>query len=125
MVSPVLHIKVPVKLLAVNTVLPQLFEAETEGTVGIDLGAAVPLPEALVQPLTVCVTVRVLAMFVVMEVVVAPVLHNNVPVKPLAVNVELPQLLVTVTMGAVGIVLGAAVPLPAALVHPFTVCVTV
>ena len=37
-----------------------------------------------------------------MELVVAPVLHNNVPV-PVAVNTEFPQLLVTETVGADGI----------------------
>lgn len=58
------------------------------------------------------------------EVEAAPVLHNNVPVKPPAVNTELPQLSTTVTDGAGGSAFGAAVPLPATLVHPFTVCVT-
>lgn len=59
--------------------------------------------------------------------VAAPVLHNNVPVKLPAVNTELPQLLVTVTVGGVGTTLVAAVPLPEVLVHPLTVlvCVTV
>jgi hypothetical protein len=60
-----------------------------------------------------------------MDVVVAPLLHNNDPVKLEAVNKELPQLFVTVTTGADGTVLGADVPLPFALVQPFTVCVTV
>ena len=55
---------------------------------------------------------------------VAPSLHNNDPVKPEAVNTELPQLLVTATFGAGGMAFGAAVLLPAALVQPFTVCVT-
>jgi len=59
-----------------------------------------------------------------MEFVVAPVLHNKDPVKPDAVNTELPQLLVTPTFGAAGTAFGAAVLLPAALVHPFTVWVT-
>jgi hypothetical protein len=61
----------------------------------------------------------------VIEVVVAPLLHNNDPVKLEAVNKELPQLFAAVTAGADGIVLGADVPLPFALVHPFTFCVTV
>ena len=55
---------------------------------------------------------------------VAPLLHNSVPVKPLAVNVDEPQLLTTDTNGAGGVLPGAAVLLPGALVHPFTVCVT-
>jgi hypothetical protein len=42
-----------------------------------------------------------------------------------AVNVDEPQLLTTDTPGAGGVVFGAAVPLPAALGHPFIVCVTV
>jgi len=45
-------------------------------------------------------------------------------VNPEAVNTELPQLLSTATFGAAGIAFGAAVLLPAALVHPFTLCVT-
>jgi hypothetical protein len=64
-------------------------------------------------------------MATVIELVVAPLLHNNEPVNEAAVNVELPQLLTTDTVGADGTVVGAALPLPAGLVHPFTVCVTV
>ena len=61
-----------------------------------------------------------------MDAVVAPVLHNNDPVNPDAVNTELPQLLTTSTDGvATDEFNGSATPLPAALVHPFTVCVTV
>ena len=56
---------------------------------------------------------------------VDPLLHNNDPEKPDAVNIEFPQLLTTATFGADGMVLGAAVLLPAALVHPLAVCVTV
>ena len=55
------------------------------------------------------------------DVVVALLLHNNDPVKLLAVNTELPQLLETVTVGADGTTFGADVPLPAALIHPFIV----
>jgi hypothetical protein len=51
--------------------------------------------------------------------------HNNDPVKLPALNTELPQLLTTETVGADGITFGADVPLPAPLVHPFTVCFTV
>jgi hypothetical protein len=62
----------------------------------------------------------------VIEDEVAPVLHNNEPVNEPAVSVELPQLLVTDTVGAVTFEFnGAATPLPVELVHPFTVCVTV
>ena len=60
------------------------------------------------------------------EAVVAPVLHNKDPVKDPAVNVELPQLFNTVTVGVVTLAFtGAASPLPGLLVHPFTVCATV
>ena len=61
-----------------------------------------------------------------MDVVVSAVLHSNVPVKPVAERVEVPlQLLMTLTPGAGGVVLGAAVPDPGRLVHPFTVWVMV
>ena len=66
-------------------------------------GAAVPLPAALVQPFTVCVTVYVPAAVTVMGLVVAPLLQNNVPVTLVAVNVLLPQLFATVTDGAAGV----------------------
>ena len=75
-----LHNNDPVKLLAVSNELPQLLEVDKEGCVGVDLGAVVPLPAALVQPFTDCVTVYVLAIFIVIAAVVAAVLHNNVPV---------------------------------------------
>ena len=57
------------------------------------------------------------------DVVVSPVDHNKL--LPEVVNNELPQLSVTLTTGADGIAIGAAVPVPTALVHPLTVCVTV
>ena len=64
-------------------------------------------------------------MFVtVIDEVVAPLLHNNVPVAVVE-SVELPQLFTTVTTGVAGTALGADDPLPAVLVHPFTVVVTV
>ena len=56
------------------------------------------------------------------EAVVAPVLHNSDPVNDPAVNVELPQLFTTLTVGDGTLALsGAALPLPGALVAPFTV----
>jgi hypothetical protein len=55
-----------------------------------------------------------------MDEVVSPVLHNKVPVAVVD-NVEVPQLFTTVTTGADGTTLGAAMPDPAALVQPFTV----
>jgi hypothetical protein len=61
----------------------------------------------------------------VIDEVVAPVLHNNDPVAVVE-SVDVPlQLFTTVTAGADGITFGAAVPIPAALEHPFTVAVTV
>ena len=90
------------------------------------MGAATPLPGTLVQPFTVCVTEYVPAVVTVIDEVVAPLLHNKEPVKEPAVNVELPQLFTTDTVGAVTVeVTGAATPLPDELVHPFTVCLTV
>ena len=85
--------------------MPQLLTTDTIGADGISFGAATPLPEGLVQPFTVCVTVYVPAVVTVIDEVVAPLLHNKEPVKDVAVNVELPQLFSTVTMGADGIVL--------------------
>ena len=48
----------------------------------------------------------------VMEAVVAPVLHKSDPVTDPAVNVELPQLLTTVTTGAEGIAFTVSVAVP-------------
>ena len=120
-VAPLLHNKDPVNDPAVNTEFPQLLTTDTVGAAGVVFGAAVPLPVALVHPFIVCVTVYVPAVVTVMDDVVAPLLHNNDPVKPEAVNTELPQLLITATVGAAGIDFGAAIPLPGELVHPFNV----
>jgi len=124
-VAPLLHNKEPVKDVAVNVELPQVFTTVTTGADGIAFGAATPLPEGLVHPFTVWVTVNVPAVVTVMDEVVAPLLHNKEPVKDVAVNIELPQLSTTVTTGADGIAFGAATPLPEGLVQPFIVWVTV
>jgi hypothetical protein len=58
-----------------------------------------------------------------MDAVVSPVDQSKFV--PLVDKTEFPQLLLTVTTGAEGKVIGAAVPEPAELVHPLTVCVTV
>ena len=108
----------------VKTELPQLFTTVTAGVVGAATGAATPLPATLVQPLTVRVTVYVPGDVTLIELVLAPLLHNNVPVA-VVVKTELPQLFTTVTAGAVGAATGAATPLPATLVQPLTVLVTV
>ena len=57
-----------------------------------------------------------------MDELVSPVLHTKLV--PVVLNTELPQLFTTVTTGA-GVVTGAANPMPAGLVQPFMVCVTV
>jgi len=61
--------------------------------------------------------------FTVIELVVAPVLHNKLPVAVVD-NVDVPQLLVTVTTGAAGVAFGAEIPVPSALLHPSTVLFT-
>ena len=124
-VAPLLHNKEPVNDVAVNIELPQLFTTVTTGADGIACGAATPLPEELVHPFTICVTVYVPAVVTVMDEVVAPLLHNKEPLNEPAVNVELPQLSTTDTVGADGIAFGAATPPPEGLVQPFTVWVTV
>ena len=63
-------------------------------------------------------------MVTVIEDVVWPLLHCNEPLA-LVDNMELPQLFVTDTTGAVGVDFGADTPIPGALVHPSTVVVTV
>jgi hypothetical protein len=60
----------------------------------------------------------------VIEGVVSPVDHNNVP-EAVVFNTELPQLFTTLNVGVAGKVSGAAVPDPVALVQPETVVVTV
>ena len=114
----------PVGLVTVTVALPIPREQSIvcEGAAGAVLVAAVPDPAVLVQPFTVWVTVYVPAVFTVIEFVVAALLHSRVPVTPVAVSVDVPsQLLTTVTPGAAGAVLGAAVPDPAALVQPLRV----
>lgn len=56
----------------------------------------------------------------VMDDKVAALLHNSDPVKSDAVNTELSQSLTTVTVGAAGIVFGAATALAGELLQPFT-----
>ena len=102
-VAPVFHNKDPENDPAVNRVLLQLLVTVTVGAGTLEfIGAATPLPGELVHPLTVCLTVYVPAAVTVMDAVVAPVFHNNEPVNDPAVNVELPQLFTTDTVGAPG-----------------------
>ena len=72
-------------------------------------------------------TVYVAVSVTVIDVVVAPLLHNNEPVKLPAVKTELPQLFATVTVGADGIALTVNVaPLefvePTLFVHTARYC---
>jgi putative N-acetylmannosamine-6-phosphate epimerase len=122
--APVLHNKVPDAVVDKVVEPLQLLTTFTIGVAGVAFGAAVPEPAKLVQPSTVCVTVYVPAVLTIMEEVVAPVLHINVPVAVVD-KVEVPlQLLTTFTTGAVGVVFGAAVPKPDSLIHPSTICLT-
>ena len=104
--------------------LPQLLTRVITGVAGVEFGAARPEAVALVQLPVVLVTVYVPGVVTVTEAVVAPLLHNIVP--PAGIDkTELPQLFTTVTTGVGVIAFGAAIPAPAALVHPLTFCVTV
>jgi hypothetical protein len=96
----------------------------TAGVDGVIFGTAMPMPSALIQPLTDWVTVYVPAADTVIDDDVSPVLHNNDPVKSDAVNSELSQLFETVTAGEAGIVFGAAATLEGELLQPFTDWVT-
>ena len=123
--APLLHNNVPVALVDKVEVPLQLSVTLTDGAVGVVFGDAVPDPAALVQPLTVVVTVYVPALATVIVDNDEPLLQSNVPVA-FVDKVDVPlQLSTTVTDGAVGVVFGDAVPDPAALVHPLTVVVTV
>ena len=124
-VSFVLHNKPPVDVVESVDVLSQLSTTVITGVAGIVFGDATPEPAALVQPFIVCVTLYVFALFTVIVDVVSFVLHNKPPTA-MVERVDVPsQLSTTVTTGVAGVVLGAATPEPAALVQPFTVCVTV
>ena len=56
-VDPLLHNKEPLNEPAVNVELPQLSTTVITGDDGISFGAATPLPEELVHPFTVWLTV--------------------------------------------------------------------
>ena len=119
-VSPVDHIRL--EPVAVSTELPQLSETVTTGAEGTGNGLAVTTAASETQVPMVCVTEYVPEVTVILGVV-APFDHSRF--EPVAVSVDVPQLSDTVTIGADGMVIGVAVPEPAALVHPPTVCVTV
>lgn len=126
-VPPSLQVSVPVTPVAVITELPQLSVTVRTGAAGIDMGAAfIVLLFTLVQPPAVCVTVYVPVVVTVLGFPVPPSLHTSVPVTPVAVMIELPQLFTTVSTGAAGTGNGDAVTvLLTALGQPPTVCVTV
>ena len=108
-----------------NSDVPQLFVTFITGLAGVVPGVAIPAPFALAQPLTVVFTVYVPAVLTVIDEEVEPVFQSRLPMA-LVESTDVPlQLFSTVTTGVEGTVLGAAVPLPAALVHPVTVEVTV
>ena len=124
-VAPLLHNNEPVNPDAVNTELPQLLATLTDGATGVVFGEAVTLLAILVHPFTVWVTVYIPGLFTVIDAVVSVVLHNNDPAKFDAVKVELSQLFATSTVGASGIIFGAAMALAGALPHPLTIWVNV
>ena len=122
-VAPVLHSSVPSAIVE-SVDDSQLFSTDTIGAAGTVLGAAVALSGKLVHPFSVVVTVYIPGVVTIMLEVVAPVFHSRLPAAVVD-KVDDPQLFTAVTTGVGGIVLGAAMPLPAGLVHPFTVVVTV
>ena len=83
-----------------------------------------PAPAKLVHPFTDWVTVYIPAVLTGIDGFVDPLFHNNVPVQPEAVRVEVPSQFSTTDTVGTGVILGAAVPEPGKLVHPLTDCVT-
>jgi putative N-acetylmannosamine-6-phosphate epimerase len=124
-VSFVFHNRLPVAVVDKVDVPLQLSTTVTTGVDGVVFGEATPEPAALVQPFADCVTVYVPAEGTVIDEVVSFVFHNRLPVAVVD-KVDVPlQLSTTVTTGVDGVVFGAATPEPAALMQPFTDCVTV
>ena len=114
-------VMVPVALLQTGWMVVTL------GTAGIVVGAVITaLLAALKHPLMLCVTVNVAAVLTVLGLPVPASLQLRVPVIPLTVRIEIPQLLITDKTGADGIALGAVVTaLLEGLVQPLIDCVTV
>ena len=124
-VEPVLHNKLPPDVVDKVDVPLQLSTTFTTGAASAVPGDAMPEPCKLVQPFTVCVTLNVPLLLTVIVEPVEPVLHNRLPVAVVD-KVEVPlQLFTTVTIGVAGVVFGAAMPEPGALVQLPTVVVTV
>lgn len=123
-VAPVFQRSAPVEVVD-KTELPQLFATFTVGVGGVVFGFAVALPVALVHPLTVWVTVFTPAVrTVILDVVDPDGCHNNVPVAVVDKIDWLLQKSTSVTTGVAGVLLGDADCVPAALVHPLIVVVT-
>src|SRR4030095_12294834 len=100
---PSLHVRVPVTPLAVITADPQLFCIANVGAGGAVSGAAVTeLLATLVHVPIVCVTVYV-PVVTVLGLPVPPSLHARVPVTPLAVMTDDPQLFCIANVGAGGV----------------------
>ena len=100
--------------------------AAATGALGITKGTALPEPAEEGHPFTVCTTVKVVLLEVVVEEDVPPSLQSIVAFAAgVNTSVDNPQALVTLTEGVAGVVFGAATPEPEAEVHPFAVCVTV
>jgi hypothetical protein len=121
-VAPVLQDKLP-EAGVYSTVFPQLLVTVTVGTDGMVRGADEAAPIELVQPLTLVVTPYTVAFVTVMEEVVALLLHSNAPVE-VVYRKELPQLLISVTVGFAGVDRGLAMAMPAGLTQPPTVWTT-
>jgi hypothetical protein len=121
-VAPLLHNNDPVNDSAVKVEVAQSsITVIVGGSTTAFNGVATSLPSALTHPFIICVTEYVPAVVTVIDAVVAPLLHNNDPVNPDAVNTELPHLFTTLTDGAGGVAFGELVPLPTALTQPSTV----
>ncbi len=122
-VAVVLHSNAPVAVVD-KVELPQLSTSVTKGAEGVLLGDAVFVPDMLVQPFTVVVTLYVPAAVIVTEEVVAEMLQSNAPVAVVDKVEVLLQLSTSVTTGVDGVVPMTATPVPAALAQLFTVVVT-
>lgn len=116
-----------IEIVPVGIVHPGCVNTVAAGVAGNATGTVVTeLLFRLVQPPTVCVTAYVPAVVTVLGLPVPASLQVSVPVTPVAVMVELPQLFATDNTGAAGTGNGAVVTaLLLVLEQPPVVCVTV
>jgi hypothetical protein len=123
---PSLQISVPTIPFAVTTELPQLFNKDKAGAAGTANGLAVTtLLKELTHPATVCVTLNEPEL-IILGLPVPKSDQFNVPLNPLAVICELPQLFIIDKVGALGTGVGVAVTaMLGALMHPLMLWVTV